>query len=66
MKTLLTEIGLFDKKMIDPKTKFLLNSAKLNEEFVLMNQDGSPMYEVIEIGNGMARNIVKYDSALCI
>ena len=61
MKTLLTEIGLFDKKMIDPKTKFLLNSAKLNEEFVLMNQDGSPMYEVIEIGNGMARNIVKYD-----
>tara|TARA_R110000737_G_scaffold35143_1_gene54037 strand:+ start:198 stop:1325 length:1128 start_codon:yes stop_codon:yes gene_type:complete len=61
MKILLTEIGLFDKKMIDPKTKFLTNSAKILEEFVLKNPDGSVMYEVIEIGNGMGRNIVKYD-----
>ncbi len=61
MKTLLGEIGLFDKKMIDPKTKLLLNSAKLLEEFVLKNPDGTAMYEVVEIGNGMARNIVKYD-----
>lgn len=61
MKTLLTEIGLFDRKMIDPKTKFLLNSAKLNEEFVLTNPDGSTMYDIVEIGNGMGRNIVKYD-----
>ena len=58
---LLTEIGLFDKKMIDPKTKFLTNSAKILEEFVLKNPDGSTMYEIVEIGNGMGRNIVKYD-----
>jgi|TARA_R110001592_G_scaffold196863_1_gene444716 hypothetical protein len=61
MKILLTEIGLFDKKMIDAKTKFLMNNAKILEEFVLKNPDGSAMYEVVEIGNGMARNIVKYD-----
>ena len=61
MKILLTEIGLFDKKMIDPKTKFLTNSAKILEEFVLKNPDGSTMYEIVEIGNGMGRNIVKYD-----
>ena len=61
MKILLTEIGLFDKKMIDPKTNFLLNNAKLNEEFILKNPDGSPLYEIIEIGNGMGRNVLKYD-----
>jgi hypothetical protein len=36
-------------------------NAQISEEFVLKNPDGSFDYEIIEIGNGKGRNILKYD-----
>jgi len=35
--------------------------AKIAEEFVMKNSDGSYDYEIIDIGNGKGRNILKYD-----
>ena len=31
--------------------------AKITEEYVIMNPDGTPDYEIIDIGNGKGRNI---------
>ena len=35
--------------------------AKIAEEFVMKNPDGSYDYEIIDIGNGKGRNILKFD-----
>ena len=36
-------------------------TAKISEEYVMMNPDGSFDYEIVDIGNGKGRNVLKYD-----
>jgi hypothetical protein len=43
------------------ENKELKATAKISEEFVLKNPDGSFDYEIIDIGNGQGRNVLKYD-----
>ena len=45
----------------NPETGELTAQAKISEEFVLKNADGSFDYEIIDIGNGKGRNILKFD-----
>ena len=60
MLRLLTEVGLFSPDMIG-ENKELTASAKITEEYVMMNPDGSFDYEIIDLGDGKGRNILKYD-----
>ena len=60
MQKLLTEINLFPTSDIGENNQLNPN-AKIKEEFVLKNADGSFDYEIIEIGNGKGRNVLKYD-----
>jgi len=60
MMSLLAKIGLFTSESIMENGKLSPN-AKISEEFVLKNPDGSFDYEIIDIGNGKGRNILKYD-----
>lgn len=60
MMSLLTKVGLFTAESIMEDGK-LSPMAKISEEFVLKNPDGSFDYEIIDIGNGKGRNILKYD-----
>ena len=62
MLLLLSETGLFMQEMIG-ENKQLKSNAKISEEFVIKNPDGSFDYEVIDIGNGQGRNVLKYDMA---
>ena len=39
----------------------LLPGAAIAEEFILKNTDGSYDYEIIDIGMGKGRNILKFD-----
>jgi len=61
MNALLVEIGVFEPNMFDQESKKLIDSATISEEFVLKNVDGTPDYEIIDIGNGKGRNILRYD-----
>jgi len=61
MLRLLTEVGLFAAEMIDSEKEELLPNAKISEEFILLNEEGEPDYEIIDLGNGKGRNILKYD-----
>jgi hypothetical protein len=60
MSALLLETGLFDVEdtMEDGS---LGPNASIVEEFVLKNPDGSFDYEILDIGGGKGRNILKYD-----
>ncbi len=59
MMKLLTNIGLFSvEQIIDGE---LSPIAVISDEFVLKNPDGSYDYEIIDIGNGKGRNILKFD-----
>ena len=60
MSALLLETGLFSAEdaMEDGS---LGPNAKITEEFVLKNPDGSFDYEIIDIGGGKGRNALKYD-----
>ncbi len=60
MQKLLTEINVFPTSDIGENDQLKPN-AKIKEEFVLKNADGSFDYEIIEIGNGKGRNVLKYD-----
>ena len=60
METLLTEVNIFSREDIG-ENNTLKPNAKIKEEFVLKNADGSFDYEIIEIGNGKGRNVLKYD-----
>ncbi len=62
MLRLLPETGLFMQEMIN-ENKELKGNAKISEEFVMKNADGSFDYEIIDIGNGQGRNVLKYDMA---
>ena len=60
MLRLLTEVGLFAQEMISENGE-LASGAKISEEYVMMNPDGSFDYEIIDLGNGKGRNVLKYD-----
>ena len=60
MLRLLPEVGLFAQDMIG-ENKELSAAAKISEEFIMMNPDGSFDYEIIDIGNGKGKNVLKYD-----
>jgi len=57
----LSELGIMQGGSNDPETGELMPQAKIAEEFILKNPDGTYDYEVVEIGNGMSRNLLKYD-----
>lgn len=61
MLRLLGEVGVMAGGSSNPETGELMPGAKIADEFVLKNPQGEYIYEVVEIGNGMARNILKYD-----
>lgn len=60
MLRLLTEVGLFDPEFIGENEE-LKNNAKILDEFILKTPEGEFDYEVVEIGNGKARNFLKFD-----
>ncbi len=60
MLTLLTKIGLFGPEAI-LETGELAPTAVITDEFVLRNMDGTYDYEIIDIGGGKGRNILKFD-----
>ena len=60
MLRLLTEVGLFAQEMIG-KNGELTSAAKITEEYIVMNSDGTPDYEIVDIGNGQGKNMFKYD-----
>ena len=61
MLQLLTELGIMEAGSNNPETGELTPQAKISEEFVLKLPDGKYDYEIIDIGNGKGRNILKYD-----
>ncbi len=61
MLRLLSDVGVMAGNSTNPETGELTPQAKIAEEFVLKNPDGSIDYEIIDIGNGKGRNILKYD-----
>ena len=60
MSALLLETGLFDAEdtMEDGS---LGPNARITEEFVLKNADGTFDYEILDIGGGKGRNVLKFD-----
>jgi len=60
MLELLTGVGLFDLQDIQ-ENKTLAPNAKIKEEFIMKNVDGSFDYEIIDIGEGKGRNMLKFD-----
>lgn len=60
MGALLTEVNIFPKEDIG-ENNMLKPNAKIKEEFILKTADGNFDYEILEIGNGKGRNILKYD-----
>ena len=59
MMELLVESGLFSPDMVSEDKK-LSAGAKLSEEFIL-KFNGEPDYEIIDIGEGKGRNVLRYD-----
>lgn len=59
MSELLVETQLFTPDMMGEDKK-LSAAAKISDEFVL-KFNGEPDYEIIDIGNGKGRNVLRYD-----
>jgi hypothetical protein len=59
MLRLLTEVGIFSADMVGENGE-LTASAAISDEFVL-KVNGQPDYEIIDIGNGKGRNVLRYD-----
>lgn len=60
MMKLLAEIGVFLPEDINENNE-LKATAKIAEEFVLRDKNGQPIYKIIELDNGMGRNVLQYD-----
>ena len=60
MLRLLPETGLFMQEMIN-ENKELKANAKISEEFIIKNTDGSFDYEIIDLGKGKGKNVLKFD-----
>jgi len=59
MDELLVETGIFPPDAVDEKG-MLSAGAKISEEFII-KFNGEPDYEIIDIGNGKGRNILRFD-----
>ena len=59
MTELLVESQLFDPKSVGEDKK-LGADAKILDTFIL-KFNGEPDYEIIDLGNGKGRNIIRYD-----
>ncbi len=60
MLALLTSINIFNAKDI-LEDGSLSPTARISEEFVMKNPDGSYDYEIVDIGNNQGRNMLKFD-----
>ncbi len=60
MLRLLTEVGVFSPSDV-LENGSLKPNARISDEFIMTNPDGSYDYEIIEIGGGKGRNILKFD-----
>ena len=60
MLRLLTEVNILGPESVDENGE-LTPQAAIADEFVLKNSDGSYDYEIIDIGMGKGRNILKFD-----
>ena len=60
MLRLLTEVGVLAEGSADEEGNLNPN-ASIADEFVLKNSDGSYDYEIIDIGMGKGRNILKFE-----
>ena len=61
MMALMPQTGLFEGNSIQANGE-LSPVAVISDEFVLKNPDGSYDYEIIDIGGGKGRNILKFDT----
>lgn len=61
MLKLLANVGIMGGDSINPETGELSPQAKIAEEFILKDKEGQYIYEVVEIGDGMGRNILRFD-----
>ena len=61
MLRLLGEVGVMAGGSSNPETGELMPGAKIADEFVLKNSDGSYDYEIVDIGMGKGRNLLKFD-----
>jgi len=59
MSELLVQSQLFSPDVIG-ENNILSASAKISEEFIV-KFNGAPDYEIIDIGNGKGRNVLRYD-----
>jgi len=60
MLRLLTEVGLFAQSDI-LENGTLSPNARISEEFIAKNSDGSFDYMIVDIGGGKGRNTLKFD-----
>jgi len=59
MSKLLVESGIFPPDAVGENQQ-LSAAAKISEEFII-KFNGAPDYEIIDIGNGKGRNVLRYD-----
>lgn len=59
MLAILPQVGLFEPEMVVDGE--LTPNAEISEEFMLRNVDGTFDYKIIDIGNGLGRNILQFD-----
>ncbi len=60
MVELLAQVGIFNlEDVLENGT--LSPNARISEEFIMKNSDGYFDYEIIDIGGGKGRNILKFD-----
>ena len=60
MMKLLTGVNIFSSEDLNDKGE-LRPSAKIKEQFVLKNPDGTFIYKIVDLGNGKGRNLLQYD-----
>ncbi len=60
MLRLLPDMIVFIQEMIN-ENKQLKGNAKISEEFVMKNADGSFDYEIVDLGDNKGKNVLKYD-----
>lgn len=60
MVQLLSRVGIFNLEDVLENGQLAPN-ARISEEFIMKNSDGSFDYEIIDIGGGKGRNILKFD-----
>lgn len=59
MLALMPQVGLFEpENVVDGE---LSPNAEIAEEFMLRNVDGTFDYKIIDIGNGLGRNVLQFD-----